>query len=135
MLILYPATLNSLMNIVSLLMVFWGFFWPSHMTWGILVSWSGMEPRLTAMKVLNVNHCTAREFPILLIKKKFFFFWPHHMARGILVYWAGIESVSPALGMSSLNHWTTRKSHSLLFFVFNFLWIHSSHFSSFLVLL
>ena len=45
------------------------FFSPSCVPCGILVSWSGIEPRLTAVKVLSLNHWITREFRVVLILK------------------------------------------------------------------
>ena len=39
------------------------FFWPHHVSCGILVPWPGIKPTPLAMKAQSLNHWTTGEFP------------------------------------------------------------------------
>ena len=48
--------------------IFFLFFWPHHVAWGVLVPHPGTEPVPSAVKVQSLNHWTAREFsPIFVL--------------------------------------------------------------------
>ena len=39
------------------------YFWPHHMSCGILVTQPGIKPVLSALEVCGLNHCTVGEVP------------------------------------------------------------------------
>ena len=53
------------------------FFWPHHMTWGILVPGLGIKPIPPALEVWSLNHWTAREVPNMFFKLFNFSWWIH----------------------------------------------------------
>ena len=62
-------------------LVFLFCFGQHHLAYGILVSWSGTEPRPLAVRTWSPNHWTAREFPILLLLL-IYFLWFHQTLFG-----------------------------------------------------
>ena len=57
------------------------YFWPHHVACGILVPRPRIEPMVPAVEAQSLNHWTAREVPMLLLKllfKKFQYVWIFH---------------------------------------------------------
>ena len=60
--------MHSQLILQFLIIFLFFFFWPCHVTCGIVVPRSGIEPMPLALEVLSLNHWTAREVPTIPYK-------------------------------------------------------------------
>ena len=66
-----PTMFQSVLLFSFLFLFFWGglfvwffFFWPCHVAFGILVPWPGVKPVPPAVEAQSLNHRATREVPL-----------------------------------------------------------------------
>ena len=101
-------------SILCCQIIFFPFFFPHYVAYGLLVPQPGIKPEGPAVEAQSLtqslNHWTTREVPRLQeVPRFFFFFWPHGTICGILVPRPEIKPGPLAVREQSPSHWTARE--------------------------